>query len=237
MRSELDERERREVGRKAREAVLVALRALGGEATRHCVLERARCDGGFTDRELTAPAPMRGYPTFVDYRLSWALSNLKRYDMVENPRWSVWRLKNRTIDDPVQATTECVSAERLAELRSMRYCDYIRTPEWRSTRGAALAQAEHRCQLDRSHTTDLEVHHNTYERVGAELASDLVVLCHSRHQLHHRENGRPRRSSTYPAANRARAASSIAPPAPQSAVSSTTVSPRRLLLRRLLRIT
>ena len=75
----------------------------------------------------------------------------------------------------------------------MSYPVYLRTPEWRRARATALLAAGNCCSLDVTHTTELEVHHRTYERLGAELVSDLVVLCHPCHQLHHGTYGRPRR--------------------------------------------
>ncbi len=89
-----------------------------------------------------------------------------------------------------------VTADRLAELHSMPYQFYLRTPEWRRTRAAALVRAGYACSLDVTHTRDLEVHHRTYERLGEELATDLVVLCHSCHQLHHHVDGRRPAEST-----------------------------------------
>jgi 5-methylcytosine-specific restriction endonuclease McrA len=67
----------------------------------------------------------------------------------------------------------------------------LRSPEWRQTRAAALVRASYCRALDPNHTEDLEVHHRTYERRGAELASDLIVLCRPCHRLHHKANGRP----------------------------------------------
>jgi hypothetical protein len=61
------------------------------------------------------------------------------------------------------------------------------------TRAAALERAGHSCSLDVTHTDALEVHHRTYERLGCELAGDLVVLCHACHAVHHKEFGRPGR--------------------------------------------
>lgn len=91
---------------------------------------------------------------------------------------------------------QAIDAERLAELRAMPYRQYLRTPEWKRTRAAALLRAGNACSLDVTHTENLEVHHRTYERLGAELMSDLTVLCHACHQLYHGENGRPRRKQS-----------------------------------------
>jgi hypothetical protein len=192
---ELDEEERREIERKVRAATLDALQALGGEGTRQDITERALKDAKFTARERAAAAPETAQPkhaTFVEYRVSWALTNLKHDGLVENPRRSVWRLIGVATERAV-GPDQSISPERLAELGAMRYRDYLRTPEWRRTRAAALDRADHRCSLDREHPGQIEVHHNTYDRLGAELPSDLVVLCQACHRLHHEASGRPRR--------------------------------------------
>jgi hypothetical protein len=97
---------------------------------------------------------------------------------------------------PASAVDELISEARLAELRAMPYPLYLKTPEWRRTRAAALLRAGNACSLDMTHTDGLEVHHRTYERLGAELVTDLAVLCHSCHQLHHNEYGHPRREQS-----------------------------------------
>lgn len=176
--------------------MLDALRTLGGEARREAILERALVAGGFTGRELTAPPPEGAgekYARLVDHDLSWALTNLKRDGLVENPKWGTWRLTNAALQPVEAAVDEPVAVERLAELRAMPYRLSLRTPEWRRTRAAALLRADNACSLDVTHIGGLEVHHRTYERLGAELVTDLVVLCHSCHRLHHIEHGRPRR--------------------------------------------
>jgi hypothetical protein len=78
---ELDDQEQRDIGHKARAAVLDAVRALGGEGTRREILQRALRDGGFTERELSAAPPTNvsdKHENFVAYRLSWTLTNPKR---------------------------------------------------------------------------------------------------------------------------------------------------------------
>jgi 5-methylcytosine-specific restriction endonuclease McrA len=76
-------------------------------------------------------------------------------------------------------------AARLAELRALPYRDYLQTAEWQATRRAALRHACYKCQLCGSRGTPLEVHHNCYERLGAELPGDVVVLCSRCHARHH----------------------------------------------------
>jgi restriction endonuclease Mrr len=174
------------------------LQAFGGEAPRDAIRDRALHDGNFSRRELEAPAPERAdkkYERLVDHELSWALTNLKRDGLVQNPTRGVWRLIGPHGIGALTAAGKPVAAERLAELRALPYPLYLRTPEWRRARAVALLAAGNCCSLDVTHTTELEVHHRTYERLGAELVSDLVVLCHPCHQLHHGTYGRPRRGT------------------------------------------
>jgi len=74
--------------------------------------------------------------------------------------------------------------DRIAELRSMPYSEYLRTPEWTETRKAALRRAGYACQVC-SAKLDLNVHHRTYERRGNEAAADLIVLCRQCHATFH----------------------------------------------------
>jgi restriction endonuclease Mrr len=222
----LDGQERRALRLKARAATVDALRALGGEARRDAIRDHALANGGFTPRELAAEPPEEvrdKYPRLVEHQLSWALTNLKRDGLVENPKWGVWRLAGAALETPGAAVEDPIGGDRLRELTTMPYHQYLRTPEWRRARAAALERAGHACSLDVTHTQELDVHHRTYERLGHELATDLVVLCRSCHRLHHREHGRPRRD--------ARPAPSFAPPQPAG---GTTAPARPSLLGRLL---
>lgn len=193
---ELSDSERRDLRRKVRAATLDALHAFGGEGRRDAIRDRALACGGFTGRELAAAAP-EGAPEKVErlvvHLLAWELTNLKRDGLVDNPRWGVWRLAGAALEPPEYLVDDLPGPDRLAELQAMAYRDYLRTPEWRRTRAAALLRAGNRCAMDVTHDGALEVHHNSYERLGCELATDLVVLCRSCHALHHRQHGRPRR--------------------------------------------
>ena len=193
----LDPAERREVRRRARAATIGALRSLGGEARRGAIRDHALVHGGFTARELAAPPPERGgekYKSLVEHDLSWALTNLRRDGLVDSPRWTVWRLAEVAATAPPSAVPEPCAEDRLQQLRAMSYRLYLQTPEWRRTRAAALMRAGERCALDATHAGPCDVHHNSYDRLGAELAGDLIVLCRECHELHHRAHGRPRRS-------------------------------------------
>jgi hypothetical protein len=77
---------------------------------------------------------------------------------------------------------------RLAELRSMPYAEYLRTPEWQLKREHVFEYRGKYCGVCRS-PDNLNVHHNTYERRGDEYVTDLFVLCADCHQIFH-ENGK-----------------------------------------------
>jgi hypothetical protein len=179
-------------------------------------------------RGLAAAPPPGGaqkYARLIDHQLSWALTDLRRDGLVENPARSVWKLAGAALEPAAAAVEAPPERDRVARLRAMPYRDYLRTPEWRRTRAAALHRAGHACSLDVTHASDLEVHHRTYERLGEELAGDLVVLCRDCHRIHHGHHGHPRRAEPPPAAP----SSSTPPP-----VRGTRPKPKPSLLRRLL---
>ena len=70
-------------------------------------------------------------------------------------------------------------------LKGLTYDEYLLTSHWRQRRNEALSQAGHKCQLC-ARATDLEVHHNCYDRLWSEPLSDLVVLCDECHERHHK---------------------------------------------------
>ncbi|MEM9214040.1 MAG: HNH endonuclease signature motif containing protein [Cyanobacteria bacterium P01_F01_bin.150] len=69
-------------------------------------------------------------------------------------------------------------------LRTMPYCEYLKTDHWQSIRQVALKRAGYACQVCNSKGI-LDVHHRTYERRGDEALSDLTVLCRQCHSTHH----------------------------------------------------
>ncbi len=81
----------------------------------------------------------------------------------------------------------CDKCRRAGARTRLPYSEYLKTTGWQTRREAALKRAGHRCQVCKS-ADRLEVHHNTYERLGHERAADLVVLCRSCHQTFH-DNG------------------------------------------------
>lgn len=79
-----------------------------------------------------------------------------------------------------------LSVDRVTELRTLPYEQYLQTVEWRQRRNRALARAAWRCQgAGCDSQRELQVHHRTYERLGAELDEDLEVLCGRCHRAEH----------------------------------------------------
>lgn len=76
------------------------------------------------------------------------------------------------------------SPDRVKELRRMGYRAYMESPEWRETAGRMKRLARWKCE-DCGAERRLNAHHLTYDRLGAELASDFLVLCHRCHMTFH----------------------------------------------------
>ena len=65
---------------------------------------------------------------------------------------------------------------------SKKYIEYLKSKKWKERRYAALERANFRCQFDKcGEKSYLSVHHKTYERLGNEEPSDLIVLCSGHH--------------------------------------------------------
>lgn len=88
-------------------------------------------------------------------------------------------------DDVSPAELQQPSSERTAQLASMPYPKYLRSPEWRERRRIEIQAAERKCSRCRRRGQPLEVHHLTYERRGRENPDDLRVLCEDCHRLEH----------------------------------------------------
>lgn len=78
----------------------------------------------------------------------------------------------------------CPACQRAGARTQLPYSDYLKTAWWQMRRAKALTEGGHKCRIC-ADTAALEVHHNTYERLGHERAADLVVLCRACHQLFH----------------------------------------------------
>lgn len=69
--------------------------------------------------------------------------------------------------------------------RQREYRRYLKTEGWKQRRQVALDRAGGFCE-DCGIRSNLEVHHRTYKRKGAERPGDLVAICPSCHEERHR---------------------------------------------------
>lgn len=76
---------------------------------------------------------------------------------------------------------------RQRQLRALEYrTGYLNSEHWKIVRRQALQAASYRCQHC-AKSERLDVHHRTYERLGAEEPGDLEVLCRSCHEQEHEQ--------------------------------------------------
>jgi len=81
-------------------------------------------------------------------------------------------------------TARTLSDEEIRVLKALPYRVYLQSSWWFSRRNKALRDAGYRCNRCEV-KRDLEVHHRSYQRLGAELDSDLEVVCRGCHLGHH----------------------------------------------------
>ena len=62
------------------------------------------------------------------------------------------------------------------------YKEYIKSAAWHVKAEAAKQRAGYKCQVCNG-TDRLEAHHRDYSNLGHELQTDILVLCHSCHEL------------------------------------------------------
>ncbi|WP_322489409.1 hypothetical protein [Chloroflexus sp.] len=78
-------------------------------------------------------------------------------------------------------------SERLRQLKTMPYAEYLASEEWKARRKRHLRSVGYRCQVCNTQGVVLDVHHRTYQRRGEEHYTDLLALCRTCHDLFHRE--------------------------------------------------
>lgn len=81
-------------------------------------------------------------------------------------------------------TARLLSQEEIHELRKLPYERYLHTRWWFARRNQKLRDVRYRCETC-DVRRNLQVHHLSYERLGAELDDDLQVLCRDCHLGHH----------------------------------------------------
>lgn len=67
------------------------------------------------------------------------------------------------------------------------YVNYLKSKHWQMLR-SRLVGVNRRCAKCSKQTSNIQLHHLTYERLGHELDSDLIPLCNSCHNAEHAKN-------------------------------------------------
>jgi 5-methylcytosine-specific restriction endonuclease McrA len=107
--------------------------------------------------------------------------------------------KEPTTTKPSRTTPSIYFSPNLDNWTTARYHAYLQSPEWKSL-VSKIKSRDRVCQLTGA-TTNLEVHHITYDRLGNEDLSDLILLSRSAHQFVHDYYGSYSRNNTYPIDN------------------------------------
>jgi hypothetical protein len=94
------------------------------------------------------------------------------------------RLKEKQEREIIYLQREENRKNEIVRLQNLPYSEYLLTEHWKQFRQYALKRANFRCQLCNS-GSQLNVHHRTYERIGCEDVSDVIVLCKNCHENHH----------------------------------------------------
>lgn len=100
----------------------------------------------------------------------------------KQPAPKYWEVKQRQLE---AKEARLAKSPRVKELQAMPYAEYLKTDEWQKTRRRALASAGVKCQMCSATDKPLNIHHNSYERLGYERPSDVICLCEPCHAKHH----------------------------------------------------
>ncbi len=83
-----------------------------------------------------------------------------------------------------------------AKAKRVDYYEYLSSPEWKE-RAADMVSRIAKCQIGHASkkkgspcSGPLQVHHNTYDRLGREFDTDLLVVCKYHHEIIHEINSR-----------------------------------------------
>jgi len=116
---------------------------------------------------------------------------LRTANGVEQVRWGCANCGYREIEchphteHPRRGEYPLIAGRNTDPARRFDHAAYLATEAWIERREAAKARCGWRCQLCGDTESPLHVHHNTYARLGAELETDLTVLCALCHHCFH----------------------------------------------------
>lgn len=71
----------------------------------------------------------------------------------------------------------------------INYAAYLQSEEWQRKKKLVIEFWGGRCCICNG-KDNLQVHHRTYQHLGNEQLTDLILLCDRCHELHHKHTGR-----------------------------------------------
>ena len=102
-------------------------------------------------------------------------------------KWRLWEQHFRARRDaPPKGWYPYLRAAWCRDEWKEAYDRYLLSHAWKQRRDGAIKRANKTCQLCHATDVPLQAHHLSYDRVGAERADDLRVLCKACHTLRHR---------------------------------------------------
>lgn len=84
--------------------------------------------------------------------------------------------KERRMNQLMRATNDPAKA---------RYIQYLASEEWRIFRLSVIAKRGLACEVCRTRQNSPQLHHLTYERLGCERETDVIVTCETCHRRYH----------------------------------------------------
>src|SRR5574337_534896 len=102
------------------------------------------------------------------------------------------KLRNKDVKRGRDTCQRCRKTEKATNPRkhkdkqeySKEYLTYLKTPGWQAKRKRTLEFYGRRCAVCYKGGL-VDIHHRTYNRLGNELDTDLIVLCRECHKLFH----------------------------------------------------
>lgn len=112
-------------------------------------------------------------------RWAWVIGNGKRGELC-------LECAALSPDERQQRTPATAAPEKWTEAN---YRDYLKSAHWRQFKAEAYKHYKRKCYLCNAQGKDaqIDLHHSTYERLGGELISDVIPLCHDCHSKFHFE--------------------------------------------------
>lgn len=96
---------------------------------------------------------------------------------------NIARKSNTTLNGAIVPNKKLKTEEDI-KIPYINYRNYLQTKHWKNIRNKIRNKYNGKCQICCS-TNNINVHNNTYERIGKEDENDLILLCQECHEIFH----------------------------------------------------